>query len=249
MSEAHPRAPATLQSGDVAARGPAGRESLALAQMDPEPSKPADAAAQAAWLARNAVDSLPEGGLERKLALGRPLRVKLGIDPTAPDIHLGLHGGAPEAPRVPGSGAHGRADHRRLHRPGRGSQRPLGDASDDRRRRRSTPTARRSRSRRSRSWTPGGSRCASTASGSTCRCPICSRCFARPRLPSCSSAMTSPSGSRPASRSRCWSCCTRCCRGSIRSRSTPTSSSEGPTRSSTCCSGATSSAPTASQSR
>ncbi len=90
MSEAHPRAPATLQSGDVLARGPAGRESLALAQMDPEPSKPADAAAQAAWLARNAVDSLPEGGLERKLALGRPLRVKLGIDPTAPDIHLGF---------------------------------------------------------------------------------------------------------------------------------------------------------------
>jgi tyrosyl-tRNA synthetase len=43
----------------------------------------------AAWLARNAVDSLPEGGLERKLAQGRPLRVKLGIDPTAPDIHLG----------------------------------------------------------------------------------------------------------------------------------------------------------------
>ena len=90
MSEAHPRAPATLQSGDVVARGPAGRESLALAQMDPEPSKPADAAAQAAWLARNAVDCLPEGGLERKLALGRPLRVKLGIDPTAPDIHLGF---------------------------------------------------------------------------------------------------------------------------------------------------------------
>ncbi len=44
----------------------------------------------AAWLARNAVDRLPEGGLERKLALGRPLRVKLGIDPTAPDIHLGF---------------------------------------------------------------------------------------------------------------------------------------------------------------
>src|SRR3972149_10770202 len=31
----------------------------------------------------------PEGELERKLALRRPLRVKLGIDPTAPDIHLG----------------------------------------------------------------------------------------------------------------------------------------------------------------
>ena len=40
-------------------------------------------------LVRNAVDVLPEGGLERKLALGRPLRVKLGIDVTSPDIHVG----------------------------------------------------------------------------------------------------------------------------------------------------------------
>jgi tyrosyl-tRNA synthetase len=40
-----------------------------------------------------AVEVLPEGGLEDKLALaereGRQLRVKLGVDPTAPDIHLG----------------------------------------------------------------------------------------------------------------------------------------------------------------
>jgi tyrosyl-tRNA synthetase len=41
-------------------------------------------------LTRHAVDVLPEGELERKLKLGRPLRVKLGIDPTAPDIHLGF---------------------------------------------------------------------------------------------------------------------------------------------------------------
>ena len=44
-------------------------------------------------LARNAVDDLPEGALVDKLARaeseGRPLRVKLGIDPTAADIHLG----------------------------------------------------------------------------------------------------------------------------------------------------------------
>src|SRR4051794_38949416 len=40
-------------------------------------------------LVRNAVKVLPEGELERKLALGRPLRVKLGIDPTARDIHIG----------------------------------------------------------------------------------------------------------------------------------------------------------------
>lgn len=47
----------------------------------------------AAQLERNAVDALPAGALEAKLksaaAAGRPLRVKLGIDPTAPDIHLG----------------------------------------------------------------------------------------------------------------------------------------------------------------
>src|SRR5215211_813277 len=40
-------------------------------------------------LTRNAVDVLPEGGLEQKLKLGRPLRVKLGIDVTSPDIHVG----------------------------------------------------------------------------------------------------------------------------------------------------------------
>ena len=53
-------------------------------------SEPATAAQRAAWLTRNSVDCLPEGGLERKLATGRSLRVKLGIDPTAPDIHLGF---------------------------------------------------------------------------------------------------------------------------------------------------------------
>ena len=46
-------------------------------------------ASAANFLLRNAVDALPEGALERQLAEGRPLRVKLGIDPTAPDIHLG----------------------------------------------------------------------------------------------------------------------------------------------------------------
>ena len=40
-------------------------------------------------LTRNAVNVLPAGGLEEKLKLGRPLRVKLGIDVTSPDIHIG----------------------------------------------------------------------------------------------------------------------------------------------------------------
>jgi tyrosyl-tRNA synthetase len=47
----------------------------------------------AEFLTRNAVDALPAGGLERQLEAasreGRRLRVKLGLDPTAPDIHLG----------------------------------------------------------------------------------------------------------------------------------------------------------------
>ncbi len=42
-----------------------------------------------AELTKNAVDVLPEGGLEAKLKLGRPLRVKLGIDVTAPHVTLG----------------------------------------------------------------------------------------------------------------------------------------------------------------
>jgi tyrosyl-tRNA synthetase len=54
---------------------------------------PDAAGKEAALLQRNAVDSLPAGALAAKLqtarAEGRPLRVKLGIDPTAPDIHLG----------------------------------------------------------------------------------------------------------------------------------------------------------------
>ena len=41
-------------------------------------------------LTRYAVDVLPREELDRKLKLGRPLRVKLGIDPTAPDVHLGF---------------------------------------------------------------------------------------------------------------------------------------------------------------
>jgi tyrosyl-tRNA synthetase len=49
-----------------------------------------DSAGEAAqFLTRNAVDALPQGELERQLAKGRPLQVKLGVDPTTPDIHLG----------------------------------------------------------------------------------------------------------------------------------------------------------------
>ena len=53
----------------------------------------ATAAEDAAFLARNAAESLPAGGLRSRLEAaereGRQLRAKLGLDPTAPDIHLG----------------------------------------------------------------------------------------------------------------------------------------------------------------
>jgi len=43
----------------------------------------------AAILGSGAAEIVPEGGLDAKLALGRPLRVKLGLDPTAPAVTLG----------------------------------------------------------------------------------------------------------------------------------------------------------------
>jgi tyrosyl-tRNA synthetase len=97
---------AQLASGCRAARiravsGRARGETLALGRMHEPGSEAAPseavtrplAEAEAAHLARNAVDCLPDGALEASLSTaareGRGLRAKLGIDPTAPDIHLG----------------------------------------------------------------------------------------------------------------------------------------------------------------
>jgi tyrosyl-tRNA synthetase len=44
---------------------------------------------QAAALARGSSEVISAAELAAKLALGRPLRIKLGMDPTAPDLHLG----------------------------------------------------------------------------------------------------------------------------------------------------------------
>jgi len=48
-----------------------------------------DVSEQLAELRRGAHEVLPEADLVRKLATGRPLRIKAGFDPTAPDLHLG----------------------------------------------------------------------------------------------------------------------------------------------------------------
>src|SRR3954451_18297195 len=70
-----------VSAGRDTAGGPGltGRGTLALGPME----------SPASFLARNAVEVLPKGALEARLAEGRPLRVKLGLDPTAPDLHLG----------------------------------------------------------------------------------------------------------------------------------------------------------------
>lgn len=40
-------------------------------------------------LQRGCEEILPEQGLEQKLSKGKPLIIKAGFDPTAPDLHLG----------------------------------------------------------------------------------------------------------------------------------------------------------------
>ena len=46
-------------------------------------------AEQLALIKRGAADILSEPELIKKLETGRPLVVKAGFDPTAPDLHLG----------------------------------------------------------------------------------------------------------------------------------------------------------------
>ncbi len=51
--------------------------------------KKIDLQTQLELMKRGSVEVLPEDGLIAKLQRGRPLRVKAGFDPTAPDLHLG----------------------------------------------------------------------------------------------------------------------------------------------------------------
>ena len=44
---------------------------------------------QLSYLAKGAVDLIEKNDLKAKIARGKPLTVKVGFDPTAPDIHLG----------------------------------------------------------------------------------------------------------------------------------------------------------------
>src|SRR5947207_9447379 len=55
----------------------------------PQKASPAGVDQAIERIRRGAVDLTEEGELRRKLETGRKLRIKLGLDPTAPDLHLG----------------------------------------------------------------------------------------------------------------------------------------------------------------
>ena len=145
----------------------------------------------------------------------------------------GPHGGAPEAPRVPGPRPHRGADHRRLHRAGGRSERALGAAAvrrgrGDRPERGDLPAAGVQGARPRPDRGAPQRRVARHGDGG----PVPAGA-ARPRWPRSSSATTSRTAIRPASRSRSSSCSIRCSRAMTRWRSSRTSSSAAPTRSST----------------
>ena len=89
MDRCHPPDPPRAARGPSWARAGGRAEAPREASIGPDGSTASEAARTAAYLARNAVESPARGALEERLAAGRPLRVKLGLDPTAPDLHLG----------------------------------------------------------------------------------------------------------------------------------------------------------------
>jgi hypothetical protein len=76
---------------------------------------------QLAYLAKGTTEIIREAELraklERSAATGKPLRVKLGADPTAPDIHLGHTVVIRKLRAFQELGPHRDFSHRRLHRP------------------------------------------------------------------------------------------------------------------------------------
>ena len=221
--------------------------------IGPDGSAASDAAA---FLTRNAVDALPaggpgaqaRGGRARGAAAARQARPR----PDGARHPPRPHGRAAEAARVPGPRPPGRPDRRRLHGARRRPERALDARGRCCRARRSTPTRGPTRSRRSRVLRDDPEllraalqlRVARHADGGALPPGAHDdrRADARARrLRQALRRARADLGARAA--------LPAACRATTRSRSAPTSSSAAPTRRSTCCSRATSSAPTASPSR
>ena len=83
----YPHRQHSAHNGDVRPRG-AGRPQI-MTETPELPAVDGPMAEQLAELRRGAQEILTEADLVRKLARGRPLIIKAGFDPTAPDLHLG----------------------------------------------------------------------------------------------------------------------------------------------------------------
>ena len=176
-------------------------------------------------LRRGTVEVIPEEDLVRKLEraakTGQPLRVKLGADPSAPDLHLGHTVGAAEASPLPGLRPHRDLSDRRLHRHDRRPERALGDSQAAR------PRAGRGERRDLQEAglqdprSASGPRCASTREWMDAHGRRRRRQARRAVHggASCSSATTSPGASGRTVRSASTSSSTRSCRATTRWRS------------------------------
>ena len=102
-----------------------------------------------------------------RLTLGRPLNVKLGIDPTSPDLHLGFMVVLAKLQRFARRRTSSNVDHRRLYGPHRRSQRKKRRCVRRLRAKRSKRTCRPIADKRARCSTSNASTCATTRSGST----------------------------------------------------------------------------------
>ena len=196
-------------------------------------------------LTRNAVDVLPEGRLAEQLASGRPLRVKLGIDPTTADIHLGhtvvleklgefQHAGHTVVLIIGDFTAQvGDPSGRSATRPVPTAEEIEANAATYQEQAFKILDRERTEVRLNSEWLRMEPEALLGLLAQTTVARLLERDDFQKRMAA-------------GRRSRRSSCSTRCCRATTRSRSRPTSSSAAPTRSSTSCSAATSRPPTAS---
>ena len=179
------------------------------------PDSPGEAAR---FLTRNAVDALPEGELEQQLGQGRPLRVKLGDRPHRARHPPRSHGRPAQAARVPGPRPHGRPDHRRLHGARGGPQRPLRRTPGRSPGRRSTATPRPTSDQAFKVLDP--ERTEVRRNGEWLDMPM-EDLFRLARTSTVAQLLERDDFAKryagAASRSRCSSCSTRCCRATTRS--------------------------------